>query len=274
MIRYLQRLKAKKGFTVVELIIVIAIIAVLTAVIFSNSGTEEKKKQAANDAARDFYNSVQYSFTKYMKYESALSIAIANDTTAVNNSDKIIHYYPKLNGNYPREKYTFIKMLVEKNQIQYVKTFNGTNGFEDLLKDKTTSSNMNGANVLNEFDKLLKSDFDTVLETNVNGYYYALVIFDGAAAADDNVKSTPVKVHSTYYSERAIDELVGDVTQYRVNNLWFNDYCRLKSGNICGVCTSAKYENSDGDRVYLGNEGTFFMGATDSSGKLEITLQS
>ena len=59
MIRYLQRLKAKKGFTVIELIVVIAIIGVLTAVIVSNAGTDREKKQSAYNAAQDFYSTVQ-----------------------------------------------------------------------------------------------------------------------------------------------------------------------------------------------------------------------
>lgn len=265
MIRYLQRLKAKKGFTVVELIVVIAIIAVLTAVILSNAGTENERIQAANAAARDFYSTVQYSFTKYMKYEAALSIDIAKDTTATNNSDKIIHYYPQLNGNYPREEDTFIKMFVDKNQIQYVKTFSGEGGFDSMLKDKTTPENMNDANVLNMFDKYLAKDFDTMMESNVDGYYYAHITFDGAAEADANVKSAPVKVASAFYCARPFAEFAGDPTTYLLNNLKFEDYCRLSNGNICGVCTSSYGLNDDGVPVLLGEKGTFFMGATAGS---------
>lgn len=260
MIRYLQRLKAKKGFTVVELIVVIAIIAVLTAVILSNAGTESERIQAANTAARDFYSTVQYSFTKYMKYESDLSLAIKdeNENTFTNDSDKIIMYYNSLNGNYPTNKLTFIKMYVDSNQIQYVQTFKSLG---DMLRETSTSCKI-------KFDELLMSDFDTVMESNVDGYYYALISFGGWAASKANVKSAPVKVHSAYYSANPLPELVGDATTYLVNNLKFEDYCRLSNGYICGVCTSEKGLNDDSASVFLGEKGTVFMGASVTDGDL------
>lgn len=263
MIRYLQRLKAKKGFTMVELVIVIGIIAVLAAVILSNSGTENKKIQAANNAAQDFYSTVQYSFTKYMKYEADLSIAIAEENKGkTNDSDKIMMYYPLLNGNYPTNRLTFVKMFVNRNQIQYVQTFKTP---KDMINETSTSCK-------SKFDELLKNDFDTVMESNVDGYYYALVTFEGSAVSAANVKSAPVKVHSAYYSARPFAEVAGDVTTYRVNNLEFESYCRLSNENICGVCSSAKYDDSDGNKVFLGEEDTYFMGATDSGGELIVTL--
>lgn len=263
MIRYLQRLKAKKGFTVIELIVVIAIIGVLAAVIVSNAGTDREKKQSANNAARDYYSTVQYSFTKYMKYESDLSLAIKNETPSINSSDKIIKYQSKLNGNYPMNKTTFIKMFIDKNQIQYVQTFTS---LKDMLSESTTVCR-------NEFDKLLMNDFDTLMESNVDGYYYALVTFEGAAAEPT---AAPVKVHSAYYSPKPFTEVNGatDGAAYRTNNLTFESWCRLSNGYICGVCSSAQYDvTEDGTTpsVYLGNEGTYFMGA---DGSLSATLGS
>ncbi len=250
----------------IELIIVIAIIAVVTAVILSNAGTENERIQAANNAARDFYSTAQYSFTKYMKYESDLSIAIAEENKGkTNDSDKIIMYYPSINGNYPTNKTTFVKMFINRNQIQYVQSFKSLG---EMLSETSTSCK-------SKFDELLMNDFDTVMESNVDGYYYALITFNGSAASSANVKLAPVKVHSAYYCARPFAGLAGDVTTYRVNNLEFEDYCRLSSGYICGVCSSAKYdEDSDSSTptVFLGNEDTYFMGATDSGGELIVTL--
>lgn len=259
MMRYLQRLKAKKGFTVVELIVVIAIIAVLTAVILSNAGTENERIQAANTAARDFYSTVQYSFTKYMKYESDLSLAIKNQNASfVTDSDKMIMYYSSLNGNYPTNKLTFIKMYVDKNQIKYVQTFKSLG---DMLRETSTSCKI-------KFDELLMGDFDTVMESNVDGYYYAAVSFGGWAESSANVKSAPVKVHSAYYSANPLPELVGDATTYLTNNLKFENYSRLSNGNICGVCTSVKGTDDEGNSVFLGEKGTVFMGASVTGGDL------
>lgn len=255
MIRYLQRLKAKKGFTVVELIVVIAIIAVLTAVILSNAGVENEKIQAANNVARDFYSTVQYSFTKYMKYESDLSLEIKGET-GTNASKNFIQYWAELNGNYPVNTTTFIKMFVDKNQIKYVQTFSS---LKDMLSESTTDAR-------NAFDRLMMSDFDTVMESNVDGYYYALVTFDKASNSA-TVKPTgaaPVKVHSAYYCARPFIQVSGgtDTTEYVINNLTFKKYGVLSNDEICGVCTSATY-TIEGKKVYLGDEETYFMG-TDS----------
>ena len=256
MIRYLQRLKAKKGFTVIELIVVIAIIGVLTAVIVSNAGTDREKKQSAYNAAQDFYSTVQYSFTIYMKYESDLSLAIKNETASINSSDKIIKYHSKLNGNYPQNKMTFIKMFIDKNQIKYVQTFTA---LKDMLSENTTVCR-------NKFDELLLNDFGTLMESNVDGYYYALVTFEGAGA---DPTQAPVKVHSAYYSPNPFTEVNGatDGVDYRINNLKFESWCRLSNGYICGVCSSAKYDE-DGDSatptVYIGNNDTYFMGADNA----------
>lgn len=78
MIQYLHRLKGKKGFTMVELVVVIGIIAILITVIGvgSLSGTTERQ-MAANSTAETFFSACQLTFTRaqltersIVKYES------------------------------------------------------------------------------------------------------------------------------------------------------------------------------------------------------------
>ena len=55
MLKKLYKLKANRGFTIVELVVVVAIIAILTGTIIGGTNTQRKKILAANDTARDFY---------------------------------------------------------------------------------------------------------------------------------------------------------------------------------------------------------------------------
>lgn len=237
-------MKAKKGFTIIELIVVIAIIAVLTGIILSMSNNKSEKIQAANGYARDFYSTVQYSFTKYMKYEAELSIAIKNDTASAN----IIAYNKNLNGNFPKNKYTYIDMYIKNNQIVYVRAMSS---LKALLQETSD-------NCITAFDELLKNDFDTLMETSVDGHFFALVEYDDAGLTSTTGAS--VKVHSAYYTAQDLLTVVdGAEDDYRTDNLRFNDNNILANGNICGVCTSVK----DGD-IYIGTVGTYFMNVSSS----------
>ena len=65
MIQYLQRLKHKKGFTLVELAVVVGIIVVLTAIIMVNMlGGDTEKILAANSNAKVFFTASQLTLTR------------------------------------------------------------------------------------------------------------------------------------------------------------------------------------------------------------------
>ena len=65
----MRRFLRKKGFSLVELIVVIAIIAVLLAMSVPSLSSRDANKKASILAARDFYSATQNLFSKYSKYE-------------------------------------------------------------------------------------------------------------------------------------------------------------------------------------------------------------
>jgi prepilin-type N-terminal cleavage/methylation domain-containing protein len=233
-------MRAKKGFTLVELIVVIAMIAVLAAIILPNISSDKSRIQAANIAARDFYSSVQYCFTKYMKYEAELSIEIAKDT----ESQKYITYQRKLNGNYPTGDYTYVEMRVEQNLIKYVHV---RKSLSELLLDTSEASDT-------AFERLLANDIDNVLETSTDGYYFAVIEYKDTSTVLSDATAT-VKVQSAFYSQWDIAPVTGETNTFREENLLFIEDNILANGNICGSCTSAK----DVNNRRVGTVGTYFM---------------
>lgn len=243
MIQYLQSLRAKKGFTLIELIVVIAIIAVLMAVILPNVGTDKERKEAADMRAREFYSSVQYIFTKYSKYEAPLSPELKTETD-------IISYLQAVNGNYPTNKYTFLEMYVKNGVISHIR-------FADTL----TKLFDNSATGNEKLEKHFTAEIESILDSEVDGYYYALIEYEHTYVdpTDPNkIEVGTVKVHSTYYTERDFDIVTGTPDDYRLGNLLFADDNELSNGEICGVCSS-RTGVAGGTGLYIGTAGTYFM---------------
>ena len=73
MIQYLQRMRNKKGFTFIELIVVMGIIAVLAAIIIPNLiGNDTDKKRSANVNSQTFFTAVQLAMTRAQTTERSL----------------------------------------------------------------------------------------------------------------------------------------------------------------------------------------------------------
>lgn len=110
MIRTIQRLKAKRGFTVIELVVVIAIIAIMVSTVLVGTNNRQKRINSANSAAADFYSALQTEFINFQMFDGPLTMSLDGVYSA--NRDNIsviganspnggVKYYPAAGGNYP-----------------------------------------------------------------------------------------------------------------------------------------------------------------------------
>lgn len=264
MIRFLQRQKSKKGFTIVELIVVIAIIAVLIAVVVPILNNENSRKKEANAAAKDFYSAVQMVMNKYSLYDGDLSVAYTN-----NKDLGIVRHYATMGGNYPYDNgagitdhaypaATSLYIMIEaKNDIvrsigmvSRAQSKSATDpGLYQLLKRSSSDRNT-------EFGRLFVGEIDDWIKFQ-DGFYYARVDFVPPLNADGTLNKTEVnaetvKVVWTAYTRTELPSAAGaNATDYTNKNLYFGNFNKLNNGTVCGVCAPV---NSVG--VKVGDKGT------------------
>lgn len=259
MIRFLQKLKAKKGFTIIELIVVIVIIAVLMAVILPSISSERSRINEAKSAARDFYSAIQTSMSYYSTYEAQLSNAYFDD-----NNLGIMRYYPLMNGNYPFDKSypaantdndfpaitsMYIMVHARNDNIQDVAVVtraknntSATPGMYQLLKGEATDRNT-------EFGKLLAGEIDNRIEFN-DGWYYARVDFEYDTSiygvANDDIKLYTTKVAYTAFSRKPLPAATGAYDDFVNSSLTFGSDYKLNwgGGEVCGTCAEWDTANS------------------------------
>lgn len=247
MIRYLQRLKAKKGFTIIELIVVIAIMGILMAVILPSFMGDRERVNAARSAANDFYSAIQATMTKFSTYDGPLSPAFSE-----NSNLGVIRYYPLMGGNYPYDaSYSaggtdaefpartnmYIMVHATSDIISDIAvvtraTNNSTGdpGMYELLKRNEADRNT-------EFGKKLAGEIsDRILFKD--GYYYAKVEFNPPTGTDaTDMRRYTVKVDYAAYCDRELPAASGDYTGFVTSTISFgSDYKLNWNGQICGTC--------------------------------------
>lgn len=230
MIRYFQNLKAKKGFTMVELIIVIAIIGVLIAIVAPLFSTDDARKDAADIYASDCYSGLQYNFTRYQKTEAPITplLALPAEQTYLKfNSD--------VGGNVLTST---IYIEIKYNQgIKYVHVNSDMFELTKLGEDASSTA----------LEKLIENDMNDIVNGGSNGYYYAKVTMD--------TTNYNLKVMTVHFTEARLPAFNGNYNLYTMDNMKFVDYGLLSNGIICGTCSSEK----NATNAYVGDLGTYMM---------------
>lgn len=267
MIKYLQGLKAKRGFTLIEMIVVIAIIAVLSAIILPNISGDSQKIRSANSAARDFYVALQMVMSKFSLYDGKLSPAYID-----NPELGIIKHYPKMGGNYPYDKsggddggeypawtWMYVMLEAKNGQIKNVGVVTDKRGTSSSSDPLYTLLQRNAADRNTEFGRLLKNEIDGQVSFR-DGFYYGRVEFNTPFGDDGKVNqaelpNVTVTVAYTAYTGKELPKATGSKTEYTNNNLYFGKNNKLKSGEICGIC--AAKDRTLSSAGMLGDQGTY-----------------
>lgn len=159
MIKYLQRLKGKKGFTIVELVVVVAIIAVLITIMSAALlGGNTEKILSANASAEAFFPACQLAFTRAQLTERELVTYESTDT-------KFIEYKEGKNqiadGNFLFVEAKFEQSGIVGLHINY--TLN-----ELMARDDFTAA-------MTALERYLATNINEYLADSYDGYFYAQV---------------------------------------------------------------------------------------------------
>lgn len=259
----MRRFLGKKGFSLLELIIVIAIIAVLLAMIVPSLSSSDAHKKAAVSGAKDFYSAAQYLVTKYSRFEGYISNEMKNQQLGNDENnlkdDSILMYDKRRCGNYPPHDYVMLAMAVRKSQIVYVNAVSAdTPGECEAKIFKQEGLTVEGGKyVLSPFERVFAQDIDPLFEQQ-DGIYYATFKVEGTTSNPLETVTNPImKVVLAGYCFDELPIASGDFDDYKQSILLFSEDYRLANGSFMGVCSSLQNSGE-----YVGNPKSYFSAVT------------
>lgn len=217
MIQRLHKLKGKRGYTMMEIIIVLAILAIMAATITANTSSRYNRITEANSTAKDFYTTIQTEFTRFQMFDGPLTMSLskkyANPYECIGSTNRKyggLMWYPRAGGNYPMKDNSAqmqqsgvrndvmywrnsslpipagitIEVHVVNNKILSVDWDYTTAGLFAKQPDEaglTDPALINAAR--SELSAVLQSELDRRMDYK-DGYYYARVVYTNEEVTD------------------------------------------------------------------------------------------
>ncbi len=192
MISKIARLRAKKGFTIIELIVVIAIIGILTSIVIASMGYD-RKPALGKSMAKDMFYKVQ---------DCLATVRVGFPKAFDSTIDDIDGFYAEIDGNGEIEAWgTFVK-----DPSDVLPTFTTAPTLTDIDHSGTAGADRN-ALLVRIHEALTKYLSQT---DNMTGTLY--VIIDG------------FKVKSAYWSDCSFSAVAGTTGLVANDNILDNGY--------------------------------------------------
>lgn len=237
MVKYLSRLKHRKGFTIVELVVVVAIIAVLIAMIMGSLlDNNTEKFMAANANAEAFFTSTQLIMTKAQFTETSYVVYDSADI-------KYIKYENGVNTTYngtTENCYLFIEAKANGTGFEYV-------SIKSTLKDLMFEVESSCASSITALEKRLMTQYEGNLTDSYEGYFYAVI--------DSNFK-----VLCTHYSDYRLPEYSSETASEYATMLMYQGDGKI-DGRIVGTCRDGVVLGASGEYAFnCSGMGSDFFG--------------